>query len=81
MKIPTRKMKPRKRKMNVPFEPLLLWTSPHEGGEAIGLEPTMYVHYCIFVYPVMFSLAHNVLFSILLGSRKCNLMNLELRKK
>lgn len=22
-----------------PFEPLLLWTSPHEGGEAIGLPP------------------------------------------
>ncbi len=24
-----------------PFEPLLLWTSPHEGGEAIGLPPKM----------------------------------------
>ena len=24
-----------------PFEPLLLWTSPHEGGETIGLPPKM----------------------------------------
>jgi len=24
-----------------PFEPLLLWTSPHEGGEAVGLPPKM----------------------------------------
>ena len=23
----------------LPFEPLLLWTSPHEGGEPIGLPP------------------------------------------
>jgi hypothetical protein len=22
-----------------PFEPLLLWTSPHEGGEPVGLPP------------------------------------------
>lgn len=32
-----------------PFEPLLLWTSPHEGGEAIGLEPTMCVYSSILV--------------------------------
>ena len=24
-----------------PFEPLCVWTSPHQGGEAVGLPPTM----------------------------------------
>jgi DNA repair and recombination RAD54-like protein len=28
-----------------PFEPLQLWTSPHQGGEAKGLEPRTYVIY------------------------------------
>ena len=26
-----------------PFEPLLVWKSPHEGGEARGLPPKLYV--------------------------------------
>jgi len=26
-----------------PFEPLLVWKSPHQGGEARGLPPSMYV--------------------------------------
>jgi hypothetical protein len=29
---------------DAPFEPLCLWTSPHEGGEAKGLPSQMYVH-------------------------------------
>lgn len=27
-----------------PFEPLLVWKSPAEGGEAKGLPPRLYVH-------------------------------------
>lgn len=26
-----------------PFEPLILWQSPHQGGDAVGLPPQMYV--------------------------------------
>jgi hypothetical protein len=28
---------------DVPYEPLILWTSPHQGGAAVGLPKTVYV--------------------------------------